>query len=103
MAQKHILRLVGSIVAAGACTSIATAQSSDALLNKLVSKGILTSKEAEELKNDDKDTAKKTVVTGLGLPEWVTGLKFYGDFRGRFEEQTAESDQYHTRPRYRYR
>jgi len=41
----------------------AAAQSSDALLNKLVEKGILTAKEAGDLKEEDKKTAPKNFAS----------------------------------------
>ena len=96
--------IITALLTGGIATAVTTtthAQANDALLNKLVEKGYLSSKEADELKKEGDD--KKIVTTGLGLPDWVTSLKLYGDFRGRFEEQTAESDEFHTRPRYRYR
>jgi hypothetical protein len=100
--NKYLTRtLAASILAVGGLTL--HADSGDALLNKLVQKGILTQKEAEELKNDGKDEPKSTVVHGLGMPDWVTSLRLYGDFRGRFEEHAAEDDAFHTRDRYRYR
>src|SRR5689334_15059901 len=101
MQPKTTQQLVASILAIGLCAGTAQAQSSDALLNKLVAKGVLTQQEADELKKDDKSAAATTVTHGLGLPDWVTSLKLYGDFRGRFEEHLAESDEFHARPRYR--
>jgi hypothetical protein len=38
-----------------------------------------------------------------GLPDWVSSFKWNGDFRGRFEENWAESELYHNRDRYRIR
>src|SRR5439155_331129 len=38
-----------------------------------------------------------------GLPDWVTSMKFNGDFRGRFEQTSAENPAYVDRNRYRYR
>ena len=81
----------------------AHAQSSDALLDKLVEKGVLTVAEVDELKQEtDKDFTKAFQVK-TGMPDWVTGYKFGGDFRGRFEENGAENLAYHSRDRYRYR
>src|SRR5712675_1257220 len=63
----------------------AAAQSSDALLNKLVEKGILTAKEAGDLKEEGKKNSPKDFATKLGAPDWVERIKFGGDFRGRYD------------------
>jgi len=63
----------------------AAAQSSDALLNKLVEKGILTAKEASDLKKEGKKNSPKDFAAKLGAPEWVERIKFGGDFRGRYD------------------
>lgn len=81
----------------------ATAQSSDALLDKLVQKGVLTQDEATELKDEaDKDFTKAHSVK-TGLPEWVHSMKFNGDFRGRYEGFFAENPNFIDRNRFRYR
>jgi hypothetical protein len=98
-----ISRIVASIVIAGASTALTKAVDSDALLNKLIEKGVLTTKEAEDLKKESATSSKKDWVKGAGMPEWVTGVKLYGDFRGRFEENAADSSLYNDRNRYRYR
>lgn len=73
------------IAAFGAASWTAQAQSADALINKLIEKGVLTVKEANELKEEaDKDfTAAHSVKTGM--PDWVTSFKFNGDLRGRYD------------------
>jgi len=79
------------------------AQSSDALLDKLVEKGILTVKEANDLREEaDKDFTKAYAVKS-GMPEWVTALKINGDFRGRFEGFYGDNDDFVDRNRWRYR
>ena len=72
------------------------AQSSvDALLNKLEQKGILTVDEARELKaeNDQSFTNEfnKAFNSKIQMPDWVTGYKLYGDFRGRYDEETTDN------------
>src|SRR5205823_5479039 len=37
------------------------------------------------------------------MPDWVTSLRLNGDFRGRFEQNSAENSQYFDRNRFRYR
>jgi hypothetical protein len=68
------------------------AQSNDALLNKLVSKGVLTTKEADELKKEADAGFDKAYRTRTGLPDWVTSLKIYGDVRGRWDSIQFEND-----------
>jgi hypothetical protein len=76
--------------AAGALATVALgttarAQSADALIDKLVQKGILTVKEANELREEADKDFKTAYQVKTGLPDWVDALKFSGDFRGRFE------------------
>ncbi len=79
------------------------AQSADALLDKLVQKGVLTLDEANDLKEQtDKDFTKAYAVKS-GMSEWVNSLKFNGDFRGRFEGFYADHPGFVDRARWRYR
>src|SRR5437660_8546833 len=94
--------------AAGALASVAfgtgaMAQSSDALLDKLVEKGILTTKEANELKEETDKGFTTAYQVKSGMPDWVTALKFNGDFRGRFEGFYADNPAFVDRNRFRYR
>lgn len=109
--DKYNMKIVKNKWSAAAACGLAVAgfgaqahaQSSDALIDKLVGKGILTVKEANDLKEEtDKDFTKAYSIKS-GLPEWVTSFKFNGDFRGRFEENNAVDSLYHARDRYRYR
>src|ERR1700686_3013044 len=88
-----------AIIAAAATlfTMNAAAQSADALIDKLVEKGILTVKEGNELREETEKNFNQAYSVKTGLPEWVTALKFSGDFRGRFEENNAENKAYFTR------
>ena len=107
MKQNRTNRLVATILAAGVCAGAARAQSSDALLNKLVSKGVLTAQEAEELKKEQDAASDKAYRSKTGLPDWVNQLKLYGDVRGRFDKIYFENNQNGLpttdRNRYRYR
>src|SRR5437764_1320732 len=99
--------LAASIFASGALATNTQGQSSDALLNALIKKGIITEKEAQDIKAEtSKETAKvvnETFSAKTGMPAWITKYKLYGDFRGRFEENNAENPRYHDRDRYRFR
>jgi hypothetical protein len=77
-------------VAAGVLASVAfgataQAQSSDALIDKLVDKGILTVKEANALREESDKGFTQGYQVKSGMPDWVTSLKLNGDFRGRYE------------------
>jgi hypothetical protein len=94
--------------AAGALASVAfgtsaIAQSSDALLDKLVEKGILTTKEANELREETDKGFNTAYAVKSGMPDWLTALKFSGDFRGRFEGFYADNPDFVDRNRFRYR
>jgi hypothetical protein len=84
-------------------TSQSHAQSSDALIDKLVDKGILTTKEAQELREESDQDFTTAFQAKTGMPDWVTAYKFSGDFRGRFEQYTSENPTFVERTRLRYR
>ena len=82
-------------LALGAATTAAFgltahAQSSDALIDKLVDKGILTVKEANDLREESDKGFTTAFQTKTGMPDWVTGYKLSGDFRGRLDGQYAD-------------
>jgi hypothetical protein len=79
------------------------AQSADALLKKLVEKGILTKNEADDLRKQSDQEFTKSFQVKTGLPDWVTSLKFNGDFRARYEGHYADNDNFVERHRFRYR
>ncbi|MEY4384805.1 MAG: hypothetical protein RLY20_88, partial [Verrucomicrobiota bacterium] len=86
-----------------ACTSsTALAQSADALIDKLVDKGILSVKEANDLREESDKGFTTALSSKNGMPEWVTALKFNGDFRGRYESFNYENGAV-GRDRFRYR
>lgn len=90
-----------------ACGLSASAQSVDGLLDKLVDKGVLSVKEANELREETDKDFTKAYAAKSGLPDWVTSLKFGGDFRGRFESFNYgnipdSTDQYRWRYRLRF-
>jgi hypothetical protein len=104
--KRTVLRR--AVIAAGlAATTLggnhADAQSADALLNKLVDKGILTSQEASELRTETDQGFRKSYQVKSGMPDWVTALKINGDFRGRFESFFSENEAFVERSRWRYR
>src|ERR1043165_6703816 len=89
--------------AGAALSSTGHAQSVDALLDKLVDKGILTAQEAKDLREESDKDFTKAYAAKSGMPEWVTALKFNGDFRGRFEQHDSDNPAFSQRNRFRYR
>ena len=72
------------------------AQSSvDALLNKLEQKGILSVDEAKALKAENSTNSvsdfNKALNAKFPTPDWVTGYKLSGDFRGRFDNLSSSN------------
>lgn len=70
------------------------AQSSmDDLLNKLEQKGVLTVDEARELRADNATNSVADFDAAMNskfpMPDWVTSYKLIGDFRGRFDDESA--------------
>src|SRR5437016_801795 len=95
--------LAATVLASMACTGILNAQSSDALIDKLVEKGILTVKEANELREETEKNFNQAYSVKSGMPDWVSALKFNGDFRGRYEGHYSENPAFVDRHRLRYR
>lgn len=61
----------------------------DSLIKKLVSKGILTADEADQLKGEiayDEKTLREENIK-KDTPEWVQNFKFSGDFRNRIQTE----------------
>jgi hypothetical protein len=102
---KRLLQLsIAGTAASLAAMTGAHAQSADALLDKLVEKGILTDSEAKDLRDEADKGFTTAYQVKSGMPDWVTALKIGGDFRGRVEGFYAEPDvQYIDRTRFRYR
>lgn len=95
--------LFGALLASTSLVSPTHAQSADALIDKLVQKGVLTTEEAKNLRDEAKSDATKPSVVKSPFPDWVTSWKLNGDFRGRFERHSAENDLFSNRDRFRYR
>jgi len=103
MKNKNIKWTAAGMLASIAFGTSALAQSSDALLDKLVEKGILTTKEANELKEETDKGFTTAYSVKSGMPDWVTALKFNGDFRGRVENFDSDNPAFINRTRFRYR
>jgi hypothetical protein len=93
--RRHVALFAGATALMALTPRMQAQTSVDALLNKLEQKGILTVDEAKELKAENQqDSAadmNKAMNSRFQMPDWVTGYKIYGDFRGRFDMQTTSS------------
>jgi hypothetical protein len=112
--KKRLMKWAAAGVMASAAVGMdAHAQSADALLDKLVEKGVLTSKEANELREESDKGFTTAYQVKSGMPDWVTALKINGDFRARMEDflsddtytnpATGRQEQWVDRMRFRYR
>src|SRR2546421_6114074 len=70
----------------------ASGQSADAIVNKLLQKGILTQQEADELKKQSDKDFDKSYLTHSGMPAWTKSVSFNGDFRLRMDDFWPEHD-----------
>lgn len=90
-----------------ACCAPVMGQSSDALLDKLVEKGVLSVKEANTLREETDKDFNKAYSIKSGMPDWVSSLKINGDLRGRFDEikidNGSQAASVQDRDRFRYR
>ncbi len=97
------------LLAAGLTMPMVQAQSADALLDKLVDKGVLSVKEANELREQSDQGFRKAYQSKSGMPDWVTQIKLHGDLRGRWDfvktdnEHPGASEPNKDRSRFRYR
>lgn len=100
--------LAAGALAACACAPSAQAQSADAVIDKLVAKGVLTEEEGKELREESDKNFTTAYQVKSGMPDWVTSLKLNGDVRGRYEGffgagQDLQSQEFKDRTRLRYR
>ena len=85
-----------------ALTASSWGQTADALIDKLVEKGILNVKEANQLREESDKGFNQAYSVKSGMPDWVTSFKINGDFRGRYESFTYDNNTV-DRDRFRYR
>ena len=95
--------MLAGATALAAFTSQSHAQSSDALIDKLVDKGILTANEAKDLRDEADKNFNTAFQAKTGMPDWVTGYKISGDMRGRYDQIMSDNTGLVDRTRLRYR
>ena len=102
--KPQILKWTAAVaLASAALGTTAQAQSADALIDKLVDKGILSVKEANELREEADQGFTQAYQVKSGMPDWVNALRLNGDLRGRYEAFFADNDAFADRYRWRYR
>jgi hypothetical protein len=99
--RHYLLPLVGLAALVAARSSYA--QSADALIDKLVDKGILSVKEANDLREETDKGFNAAYQVKSGLPDWVTNLRIGGDFRARYDSIFSDNDGWPDRNRFRFR
>jgi hypothetical protein len=75
------LTALGALAMAGA----ARAQENDALLDALVKKGVLSSKEAQDVRADEDKQYSESAMSKISLSSSIKSITFYGDLRLRYE------------------
>src|SRR5437867_7593749 len=91
MKSKRMLRhLAAGSMALMMCITNVRAQTADALINKLLEKGILTEKEAQDLK---KEAGQTNLVSASKwkLSDSIKNINLFGDVRFRYEYRAAEN------------
>src|SRR3954453_16744302 len=105
--KQKLNRWIAGSAGAAALLSLpshAVAQSADAIINKLVQKGVLTQDKAKDLKKDSDQDFSKSFFSQAGMPAWAKSVPFPGYLGLRldgpmFENSLNKPDRF----RYRYR
>ena len=100
--KKLKMGLVAIAAVAGFCIN-GHAQSVDSLLDKLVDKGVLSVKEANDLREESDKDFTKAYSAKSGMSDWVSALKLNGDLRIRSDSFHYENAAATDRQRFRYR
>lgn len=103
MKNKILNAAIGTAALSLALCSTASGQTSDALIDKLVEKGILSVKEANDLREEADKGFNQAYSVKSGMPEWVNSLKFNGDVRLRYDGIYLDAPGTVDRHRFRYR
>lgn len=83
MQSSHCIYLLSGLLALTATSAFA--QDSSALIDALVKKGVLSGKEAEEIRADMTKESANNSAEKIKLSNSVTELKLYGDLRLRYQ------------------
>lgn len=91
---KNYLTIAAGLLASAGLAGQVQAQSANALIDKLVEKGILKADEAKQLREESDKGFSQAYSSKAGLSPWVSTLKFNGDFRGRYDGIFQNDDNY---------
>src|ERR1700677_557708 len=90
-------KLAAMLAGTATCLALATTAtpqvSADALLDRLVTKGVLTQDEAAQLKKEAETNNAETMNGGglkFKLSNAIKSMEFYGDLRMRYENRSAQ-------------
>lgn len=89
--NRWILGGAGALVAVAAASSHAADGSDSALLDALVKKGILTSKEAQEIQADNTTNITTMPATKWKIADSIKTIGLFGDVRLRYEYRGADN------------
>ena len=89
--NKWILGGAGALLAAAATTGHAADGSDAALLDALVKKGILTSKEAQEIQAENTTNITVLPATKWKIADSIKSIGLFGDARFRYEYRGADN------------
>ena len=91
-ALRHTIAPAIIVISAASLASTAGAQQSaeSALINKLVQKGVLSTKDAQELQADLANEASESGAGKISLAQKNTEMKLYGDLRLRYNYQNSD-------------
>ena len=89
--NKWILGGAGALLAAAATTGHAADGSDAALLDALVKKGILTSKEAQEIQAENTTNITVLPATKWKIADSIKSIGLFGDVRFRYEYRSADN------------
>lgn len=104
--------LAGATATAVLATHAQAEVAGDSLINKLEQKGILSTEEAKQLREENQQDYNNSFTNSFGkafgkitgTPDWVKSYKIDGDFRGRYDQISAmNNDSSVNRARFRYR
>lgn len=102
--SKFVTKTLTNIAIASVISITGVSQSIDALLDKLVAKGVITTEEAEQLRKEQAKSQDQQKDKIKILPN-VSSLRIGGELGGRIDHITVDTDSYpdRFRPRYRLR
>src|SRR5690349_21457682 len=102
MKRKNInFSILAGVTAMMALSTTTTfGQSADALVDKLVEKGILSVKEANALREEADKNFTTSYQIKSGMPDWVSALKLNGDLRLRYDGIYSENPAFVDRNRF---